>query len=247
MNTKNKEFLIFGCDEYAIQIAQNLHKSDQKVLFFTLNPEEITPLQEQGFEVLLFDLGDDWSQLKIKDQKNYIVYCALCDEAENVFLTISLRMAFTDITIVALASDLEHATKLKMAGADKTIVTEQITANLLYERISNPTASELLQKILYENSDIKIAQITVDKRSELLGQSIHKTQNIQDQYGVIILAIIDNTMQTLFSFTRKGLDYTIQEGDILIVVAMRESIEAFKEATGEHYSVDWHHWKWFDD
>ncbi len=244
---KRRDFLIFGCGEYAIQIAHNLQKSGQYVRYFTLDNQEISLLKDQGIEVFSFDLGDDWSQLEIEEQKKYIVYCALCDEAENVFLTISLRMAFADISIIALASDLEHATKLKMAGADKTIVTQQITANLLYERISNPTASLLLQKILYENSNIKIAQITVEKRSELVGQSIASTKEIQDQYGVIILAIIDNTMQTIFSFTHKGLEYVIKEGDVLIVISLTEGIEAFRKATGEHYSIDWHHWKWLDD
>ena len=242
-----KKFLIFGCGEYAQQIARNLIDSGRKLRYFSLDAEEIEALSRQGIDAAPFDLEDEWSDLGIEDEKDYIVYCALCDEAENIFLTISLRTLFSQITIIALASDREHATKLKMAGADKTIVTAQITANLLYERISNPTASQLLQKILYENSDLSIAQIAVASRSELVGMRVAETRGVQDRYGIILLAVIDAQMQTRFAFLRKGLEHTIAEQDILIVIGEEPAIRRFQEATGEHYATDWHHWKWFDD
>jgi len=241
--------LIFGCDAYALQIARNLTESGHAVHLFTLYEEKLPLLQESipQMEVSLFDLSDDWQELEQYDKENLLVYCALCDEAKNVFLTISLRTAFEKIAIIALASDREHATKLKMAGANKTIVTAQITANILHEQISNPTISQLMQKILYEKSDLKIAQITVSAKSELVGVRVIDTESIQANHAIILLAVIDDTLQTLFAFTKRGLEHKIAEGEILIVIGKTEDIQAFKEVTGDHYILDWYRWHWRDD
>ncbi len=246
---KALQTLIFGCDEYAQQIARNLLETGQKVYLYTLYEEKIALLEENlpEAEIALFDLSDDWHNLECHDCDNILVYCALCDEAKNVFLTISLHTAYETMPIIALASDREHATKLKMAGANKTIVTAQITANMLHEQISYPTVSLLMQNLLYERSDLKIAQITVSKRSELIGLQVRESEAMQSRYRLILLAVIDSELQTLFAFTRKGMEHTISEGDILIVMGRSEDIEAFREATGEHYRLDWHRWHWKDD
>ncbi|RUM63567.1 MAG: hypothetical protein DSZ05_08355 [Sulfurospirillum sp.] len=246
----NKKYnLIFGCDEYALQIARNLIESGEKVHLFTLFEEKIETLHEMipQMEVSLFDLSDEWGEIERYDPENMLVYCALSDEAKNVFLTISLRTAYENIAIIALASDREHATKLKMAGANKMIVTAQITANILHELISNPTVSQLMQKILYENSDLKIAQITVSDRSELIGMQLHETEPIQARYHIILLAVIDAELQTWFAFNQKGLQHQISEEEILIVVGRESDIEAFREKTGDHYILDWRRWHWKDE
>lgn len=244
-----KQAVIFGCDAYALEIARNLTDSGYAVHLFTLFEEKLSKLRETmpEMEVSLFDLSDDWQDLERYPHKGLLVYCALCDEAKNVFLTISLRTAFEELAIIALASDREHATKLKMAGANKTIVTAQITANILHEHISNPTVSKLMQKILFEKSDLKVAQITVTERSELCGMRVIDTEAVQTHYRIILLAVIDRELQTFFAFNKKGLEHEIEEGEILIAVGEEAEIEAFRDATGEHYILDWHRWHWRDD
>ena len=244
-----KEAVIFGCDAYALEIARNLTESGYAVHLFTLYEEKIPKLRETlpEVEVSLFDLSDDWHDLEGFERERLLVYCALCDEAQNVFLTISLRTAFETLAIIALASDREHATKLKMAGANKTIVTAQITANILHEHISNPTVSKLMQQILYEKSDLKVAQIALSGESDFVGKRVIDTEAVQARFHVILLAVIDRDLQTYFAFNRKGLEHKINEGEILILVGREEDIEACREATGEHYILDWHRWHWHDD
>lgn len=246
---KKKEAAIFGCDAYALEIARNLTESGHTVHLFTLYEEKIPKLRETipEIEVSLFDLSDDWEDMERFDREHLLVYCALYDEAKNIFLTISLHTAYPSVAIIALASDREHATKLKMAGANKTIVTAQITANILHEHISNPTVSKLIQEILYEKSDLKIAQIALTAESEIIGKRVIDTEASQARFNVILLAVIDRELQTHFAFTRKGREHEISEGEILIIIGKEEDIETCREVTGEHYILDWHRWHWRDD
>lgn len=241
--------LIFGCDAYALQIAQNLVNSNHEVYLFTLYQEKVESLQKAipQMKVSTFDLSDNWQEIEKYNQKNLLIYCALCDEAKNLFLTISLRTSFEDIVIIALASDHEHAEKLKIAGANKAIVTAQITANILYEYINNPSIYQLMEDILYDNSELKISQITVSSKSKLIGKKVIETKALQEKYSVILLALIDESFNTLFTFTKKGVEHEIKQGDILITIGKIQDIKNFKEVVGEHYKIDWHRWRWQDD
>src|SRR3989339_650157 len=102
--------IVFGFNEYAKQIAMQIASEYSSFAVFAMNELELNAAKAAGFEAALFDLGEDWKQIEEKfDPNSLIVFCALDKDAENVFLTISLRSIFEDIPIIALAGDHESA------------------------------------------------------------------------------------------------------------------------------------------
>jgi voltage-gated potassium channel len=224
--------IVFGFNEYAKQIALQIAPEYPSFAVFVMNESELNAAKAAGFEAALFDLGEDWKVIEERfDPKNLIVFCALDKDAENVFLTISLRSIFEELPIIALAGDHESSAKMKSAGANKVMATQQITANIITEMLEKPTVTEVLHDILYEQSFLKIAQITVPENCFLVGKHLHEI-DWGEEFDLLVLAIVDHQLSATFSFTSKGHHHHIDPDDILVVVGYDDSIAALSEAMG---------------
>lgn len=224
--------IVFGFNEYAKQIALQIAPEYPSFAIFVMSESELNAAKSAGFEAALFDLGEDWKLIEERfDPKNLIVFCALDKDAENVFLTISLRSIFEDLPIIALAGDHESAAKMKSAGANKVMATQQITANIITEMLEKPTVTEVLHDILYEQSFLKIAQLTVPQNCFLVGKHLHEI-DWGEEFDILVLAIVDHQLSATFSFTSKGHHHHIDPDDVLVVVGYDDSIAALSEAMG---------------
>ena len=185
--------------------------------------------ESDGFRVSIFDLSDEWSEIEQEYHiENTVAFCTLEDDAHNIFLTISLRAEFSHMYIVALAKDTEGINKLKIAGANRILPIVQITANLISEILEKPVVTNVLHNILYEDSDIKISQITVAEGDSVVGRNSHAL-SLKEMYNLILLAIVDGKLDTNFVFTAKGFNHTISVGDVLVVIGLQEDIDRFNQ------------------
>jgi voltage-gated potassium channel len=225
-----RDAIIFGYNEYARQIARNIGGQFRSVRLYTQSEAELKIGQERGYDMAQFDLGDDWDDIA-RDYllEDLLIFCALEDDAENIFITISLRAAFSDVTIVSLAKNQENANKLKIAGANKVMAILQTTANVITEILEKPIVTELMHNILYEKSKLEIAQILIEEEFSVVGKSLHDIA-WHDEYGVIILAVVDRELGTSFIFTSKGYNHRVDPGDLLVVIGYDHDIQIFKEA-----------------
>lgn len=227
-----KSAIVFGFNEYAKQIALQIAPEYTSFSVFVRNDAERMAADAAGFSAELFDLSEDWKLIEERfDTKNLMVFCALDDDAENVFLTISLRSIFEELPIIALAGDQESAAKMKSAGANKVMPMLQITANVITEMLEKPTVTEVLHDILYEQSFLKIAQIVIPEGSFLVGKHLHDI-DLGEEFDVLVLAIVDHQMSATFSFTSRGHNHHIDPDDILVVVGYEDHIAALSEALG---------------
>jgi len=231
--------LIFGHNKYAHEIIVNVKKTYSNIRVFAL--EDID--DNSSYEVEKFDLSDDWKGIgEDIDTEGSIAFCVLEDMAENIFLTISLRSNFADLVIIAVALNRESANKLSMAGANKVIPLVETTADIITNMLEKPISSKILNTILYEASNLKIAQIQISTESKLEN---HKLASIDwTRYnGIIILSVIHKDMKSEFIYSKKMKEHIIQSGDILVVVGYEDDISAFEKLIGSKRDVNWSHWR----
>ncbi len=222
--------LIFGNNEYGQEIAKNITHKYSHITIFSLG--EINKEEHSDFNLEKFDLSDDWDALRNEhDTKNSIVFSALSDESENIFLTLSLRSVFKDITIIALAKNNEDANKLKMAGASKVIPIVETTANIITDMLKKPIITEVLHSILYEDSKLKIIQIEV-ANEEIFTNQYPADIDWSDKYGVLVLSILHEDESSEFIYSSKTKHNYIKNGDILIVVGYEKDLDKFKKLIG---------------
>jgi len=226
---KHRYAAIFGYNEYSKQIFQQIKESYKNVGLFVISDTEFLSAKNDGINVEKFDLSDDWSAIEARfDMSSLIVFCALNDDAENVFLTISLRATFEKLFIIALAQDSESMMKMKSAGADKVIPILQIAANVIADILGKPIMTQVLHDVLYEDSPLTIMEMEIKENSPLNGLYLHDVHFKRD-FDLILLAIVDQEMGTTFSFASKGQNHHIDEGDILVFMGYKDKLHRLKE------------------
>lgn len=220
---------IFGYNEYSKQIVKQIKGTYRNIGLFVLSDAEFFEAQNDGYSVEKFDLSDDWEAIEVRfDVNSLIVFCALNDDAENVFLTISLRAMFEKLFIITLAQDNESMMKMKSAGADKVMPILQIAANVIADILGKPIMTQVLHDVLYEDSDLTIMEMEIGVNSPINGQYLHDIHFKRD-FDLILLAIVDQEQGTTFSFASKGQNHHIDEGDILVLMGYKDKLQRLKE------------------
>ena len=217
-----KSALIFGQNDYTFEIQKNISSHYENLHVLTLNGDD-----EFGF-----DLSDEWDALSnIVDINDCVVFCILEDMAENIFLTISLRDAFKDLTIVALAQDKESADKLTLAGATRVLPTTQTTASVIVEMLEKPIVTEVFHEILYEKSALQIAQIKIEDHTVFDGKYPTDIEWSRD-HGIIVIFVVHEDMSREFIYSSKAKHHIIKSGDIFVVVGYEQDIKEFEKLIG---------------
>ncbi|HEX5623101.1 MAG TPA: NAD-binding protein [Sulfuricurvum sp.] len=226
---------VFGFNEYSRQIATQIRNIYQDFALFVVSEDEQKAAIQAGFSVDLFDLSDDWQGIEDRfNVDDLVIFCALANDAENVFLTISLRATFEKLTIISLAQDNESAIKMKSAGANKVLPSLQIAASVISDMLEKPIVTKVLHDVLYEDGLLNIVEIEVPLYSDFVGKYLHDI-HFKSEYDVILLAIVDHELGTTFSFASKGHNHYIDPGDILVVIGYQDKLEALiREVRGIH-------------
>jgi voltage-gated potassium channel len=214
--------LIFGLNDFTYEIEKNISSHYKNVYIFKLAKDGENS----------FDLSDNWDDLSNRFEiKDCVAFCVLEDMAENIFLTISLRDSFKDLTIVSLANDKESSEKLSLAGATRVLPTTQTTANVIVEMLEKPIVTEVLHDILYEKSALQIAQIKIEDHSRFDGKYPSDIEWSRD-HGIIVISVVHEDMSREFIYSSKAKHHIIKSGDIFVVVGFENDIKEFKKLIG---------------
>jgi Trk K+ transport system NAD-binding subunit len=229
---KNRAALIFGYNDYALEIAKNIRDEYENIYIYSLNSEQDILKNRSDFEVKSFDLSDKWDELNenIEIEKS-IAFCVLEDSAENIFLTISLRSSFPDLNIIALSNNKQTASKLQMAGANKVIPLVQTTAEMIAEMLQKPIVKEVFHSILFQSGALKIAQVQINHDNSYVGKKIFDI-DWSKKYGVMVLALVNKDMSSEFIYSSKIKHHTVDKDDVFIVVGYEADIKEFEKITG---------------
>ena len=223
-----KSAVIFGYNEFALEIAQSLKKKYSDITLFVLDDGDRNLLRDKGFKVSKFDLSDDWSMFETEYiLEQLIVFCALDETSENIFLTISLRAAFENLLIIALATDKESGRKLKMAGANKIIPITQTSVNIITEMLERPFVTEILNTILYADKELTIEQWIIPEGAKFIGSNIEDV-DWKYKYGLVVLAVIRENLDVSFIYTKKANREPLREGDVLVIIGFKYDIAKFE-------------------
>ncbi len=225
----NQTAFIFGFNKYALEIVANASQKYKNIQIFSQNEAN---LKNEKYNVKHFDLSDEWSDLEQDiDIENSVVFCVLEDSAENIFLTISLRDYFENLTIIAIASNKESANKLKMAGATKVIPLVETTADIITNILEKPISNRVLHSILYEESNLKIEQVKIKNAAYFEGEKLFDIDWSRYK-GVIILSLMHEDLTHEFIYSSRVKHHIVKNGDVLVVIGYHKDIEEFKKEIG---------------
>jgi Trk K+ transport system NAD-binding subunit len=233
--------LIFGFNNYSTEIIKNLKSGYKQIKIYSLDEEDT---HNKEYSITHFDLSDNWQNIEQDiNIENSIAFCVLEEPSENIFLVISLRASYENLSIIAVASHKENANKLLMAGANKVIPLVETTADIITNMLENPISNSVLHEILYEESDLKIAQIKISDESHIQDEELSSI-DWSHYHGIVVLSLMHKDMSSEFIYSSKAKRHIIQEGDVLVVVGYEADIKEFEKQIGSNRYVNWSNWSW---
>ncbi|MSP28232.1 MAG: TrkA family potassium uptake protein [Methylococcales bacterium] len=228
-----KKIAIFGYSVMSLEVMKRLNLTQHQLLFISEDTDEATLVSEQGFETTIIDFRNDEELKAIGIGSTIdIIFCFYPTDSNNVFLTISARAIDKELTIISIVDDPESAEKLLAAGANKIIDPYEICARRTHNMLTKPDVTNMLDNTVFGQHDLNIAQIEIP-RGSYLEDSKSSDLRLAEKYNLILIGIVDRELGDALHFAISEKKYTLNAGDVLVVLGPSREIKQFQDAVNE--------------
>jgi voltage-gated potassium channel len=219
---------LFGYDRAAVEVASYLRGGAYRILIIDDDPDNLKRATAQGFETAVTDFRDDAELAKLGLGREIdTIFCLFPDDAQNVFLTLSARALAPRLNIISIAHGRGAVPNLHAAGADKVIETREISGLRIWDIITRPVVTGILDNTLFGQANLNIAEIPVPASSFLIGRPVAGT-GIEQGYDLILLGLVDADGNEHFLYGPSAEDLQLKSGDILLVIGATTAIEKLR-------------------
>lgn len=227
-----KRIAVFGYSIMSLEVMSRLNEDLYSLVFIGKDESEAASVAEKGFETKIIDFRNDDALRSIGIGANVdILFCFYPRDSDNVFLTISARAIDKALTIVAIVDDPESAEKLLAAGADKIIDPYEICGRKTHDMLTKPDITNILDDTVFGRHDLHIAQIEIPEGSSLENTKTCELR-LDEKYNLILIGVVDRESGEALHFAIGEKEYTLNAGDVLVVLGPSREIRSFKEEVG---------------
>jgi voltage-gated potassium channel len=226
---KKNKIIIYSFSQLSSQIAKVLQEKGYKVLIVEEDKKLLKKARSLGYDAIKISLLNDDNIIKIgiNDKSLKAFFCLGDDKNTNLFITLSVRNLNANIKIISLSSTKEDNKTMLLAGASKVINPYEIGALRIFRLLHKPLILNVLDNILFKQSNIDVIEITIKEGSIFDGVYLDDLKKLNKE-NIIILGIQDKEISDDFTFFSTGINHKIDHGDTLVVLGSKESLVSFK-------------------
>ena len=114
------------------------------------------------------------------------------------------------------------------AGANKIIDPYEICGRKTHDMLTKPDITNVLDDTVFGRHDLHIAQIEIPKGSSLENTKTSELK-MDGKYNLILIGVVDKESGETLHFAVGEQEYTLNAGDVLVVLGPSREIRAFKE------------------
>ena len=147
-------------------------------------------------------------------------------DAENVFLTLTVRRLAPKVEIIARAEQPVTLKTLRQAGADHVVMPAVIGAHRIISLLTNPSAVEFAELVTQRSHlAIEMDDVPIKVAGTLLGRTL-RDADIGRRTGVIVIAV--KRADGRVEFPPSG-DEPLLSGDSIVVLGRRSNLDQFRK------------------
>jgi len=224
-----KRIAVFGYSIMSLEVMTRLNEDQYSLVFIGKDESEAVLIAEKGFDAKIIDFRNDEALKSIGIGTDVdIIFCFYPRDSDNVFLTISARAIDKELIIVAIVDDPESAEKLMAAGANKIIDPYEICGRKTHDMLAKPDITNILDAAVFGRHDLHIAQIEIPQGSYLENTRTSELK-LNEKHNLILIGVVDRESGEALHFAIGEKEYTLNAGDILVVLGPSREIRYFKE------------------
>lgn len=214
---------LFGFYRSAVEVASYLRTGDYRLVIIDDNPDNLEKARNAGYETARLDFRDDSELAKLGLGETIdTIFCLFPDDADNVFLTLSARALAPGIRIFSIAHGRSAVPNLRAAGANKVIETEEISGLRIWDIITRPIVTAILDHTLFGQANLNVTELPIASGSPFIGRRVSELK-LEDNYNLILLGTVNRKMEEHFVYSQRVPNARLQAGDILVVIGPRDA------------------------
>ena len=226
----SNHYIICGLGDTGVHVLDEMLKAEVDFVGIEFEEERLVHLSDtRDFPYLQGDATDDELLIRAGITRAQGLVTCLSRDQDNLFVVISARKLNPHLKIASKAVEDNSPGKLVTAGADEVVLPDHIGGLRLAASILYPHLVEFLENITQDNQGVHFAECVVQQNSPLDGISL-KSANIQEQTGLVILAIRDTEGAFLYNPPE---DKRVGVGDGLLVIANQRQLQTLRRLTGD--------------
>jgi len=220
---------LFGYYRSAVEVASYLRTGDYRVVIIDDDPGNLEKAKKAGYETAELDFRDDSELAKLGLGETIdTIFCLFPDDAENVFLTLSARALAPGIRIFSIAHGRSAVPNLRAAGANKVIETEEISGLRIWDIITRPIVTAILDHTLFGQANLNVTELQIPPGSPFIGRPVSELE-LESQYNLILLGMVDRKLEEHFVYSQIVKNTLLQAGDFLVVIGPRDASASLKQ------------------
>lgn len=179
---------------------------------------------------ILFLQGDSTDDIILEKagiSRASTVITTLPNDAENLFVVLTARQMNKSLMIISRASEESSVAKLKLGGADKVVMPDNIGGDHMAALIVVPELIEFLSILeLQEDASPNLEQIAVNELpAKFIGQSLAEL-NIRKETGCTVIGVKTPNGSYIVN---PDTDFIMEPHSVLIVLGRPDQIKRMKE------------------
>jgi voltage-gated potassium channel len=218
-------YIICGFGRIGEIIARQLKERGIPLVVVENNPEQLARLEEAGYDAVAGDATREEVLLEAGLERARGLVAVVHSDASNVYIVLTARSLNPNLYIVARAEEAGAEQKLMRAGADKVESPYEMGGRKMAHTILRPTVTSFLELAMTEGVDLSMEETRVEATSSLIGLPLKDT-GIRRDLDLIVVAIKRADGEMLYN---PAPGTQIQAGDTLVVLGMRQNLEALEK------------------
>ncbi|HXH96839.1 MAG TPA: TrkA family potassium uptake protein [Gaiellaceae bacterium] len=227
-------FIICGYGRVGRRVADEFRAAGVPYVVVDFRDESVARALEHGDLIVEGNATDDEDLRRAGLERARGLVAASDSDSDNLFITLSARVACPGLTIVARASGEEAERKLKLAGADRVVLPYSTAGHVMANLVLKPQVTAFLDTVTTATGrDLQLAEIEVPATCDAAGRTIRDLR-IRHETGAIVVALrkLDGTFDTT-----PEPDTPIDVGDVLIGVGSADELQRLEDLFAPRESV----------
>ncbi len=228
-NSMDGFIIICGFGRMGKVLAQQLSEVKEKFIVIDNDEKQFIDSKYLNYTTIKGDATSVSLLESLGVQRKAKAVIALADnDSVNLAIILGVRSLNSDINIIARANNKQVEKKMYIAGANKVVLTNDITALVASEYVGQPVAFDAIDDILLNDKHAVMEEV------EILDNSIYIGKNLNSlnfgEYNLTLIGIVSKDESREFNFNPDKQEYIIKSQDILIVIGYYDSIMKFKSS-----------------
>jgi voltage-gated potassium channel len=212
IDSHSDHFIICGFGRVGRQVARDLRGAGARYVVIDENPDNREAVRAEGVLFIESDAADDETLGRAGVERARGVIACVDSDAENIFITLTVRGMRSDILIIARASAEESEKKLLRAGADRVISPYKTSGAEMARVALHPQIGGAV-----DVADYRMEEIEVSPECEGAGRTVDEVRGLS---LIVALRRADGRLEP-----QPAPPTVINPGDMLVALGTPAALE----------------------